>query len=168
MKRGLYVGGFAVLGSTSSSFRGKNARGPCTIRRTHTALEKAAECKPIEYPKAGWQPHVSTGSRRRFFYPNTNHEGETSPATCDSRDPNATDQPESGPVRRGRRQPTARPGVYEIVRDANGRQTPGFKINAQNLRALQDLRTSKDPSQNRNIVLGHASRRRGAGSMQRL
>ncbi|TMH73837.1 MAG: electron transfer flavoprotein-ubiquinone oxidoreductase [Betaproteobacteria bacterium] len=140
MKRGLYVGAL-LFGIDQQLFRGKT---PWTLHHTadHTALEKAAECKPIEYPKPDGS--LTFDRLSSVFLSNTNHE-ENQPCHLRLKDPNAPislnlalyDAPE---------QRYCPAGVYEIVRDAMG-ANPRLQINAQNCVHCKTC-DIKDPSQN--------------------
>jgi electron-transferring-flavoprotein dehydrogenase len=140
MKRGLYIGAL-LFGIDQKLFRG---RTPWTLHHTadHTALKKAADCTPIDYPKP--DGNLTFDRLSSVFLSNTNHE-ENQPCHLRIKDPDAPvrvnlalyDAPE---------QRYCPAGVYEIVRDAadgNAR----LQINAQNCVHCKTC-DIKDPSQN--------------------
>jgi len=140
IKKGLYVGAF-LFGIEQKLFRGKT---PWTLHHTpdHTALKRAAECKPIEYPKP--DGNLTFDRLSSVFLSNTNHE-ENQPCHLHLKDPRVPitinlalyDAPE---------QRYCPAGVYEIVRDATG-ANPRLQINAQNCVHCKTC-DIKDPSQN--------------------
>jgi electron-transferring-flavoprotein dehydrogenase len=140
MAKGLRVGSL-MFGIDQHLFRGK---APWTLRLTadHAKLERAAACRPIDYPKPDG---VLTFDRlSSVFLSNTNH-AEDQPCHLRLRDaavPIATnlalyDAPE---------QRYCPAGVYEIVRDADGKN-PRLQINAQNCVHCKTC-DIKDPTQN--------------------
>jgi electron-transferring-flavoprotein dehydrogenase len=145
MNKGLWLGSL-MFGIDQQLFRGK---APWTLRipvADHTKLKKAADCKPIEYPKPD---NVITFDRlSSVFLSNTNHE-ENQPCHLQLKDPSAAikvnlelyDAPE---------QRYCPAGVYEILRDADG-SNPKLQINAQNCVHCKTC-DIKDPTQNINWV----------------
>jgi electron-transferring-flavoprotein dehydrogenase len=133
--------GTLMFGIDQQLFRG---RAPWTLhlKPDHTKLKKASECKPIDYPKPDG---VLTFDRlSSVFLSNTNHE-ENQPVHLTLKDPEVAikvnlalyDAPET------RYCPAA---VYEIVRDADGRN-PRLQINAANCVHCKTC-DIKDPTQN--------------------
>ena len=140
MSRGLYLGSL-MFGVDQHLLRGK---APWTLRLSpdHLKLRKAAECRPIEYPKPDG---VLTFDRLSSVYlSNTNHE-ESQPCHLTLKNPDVPirvnlslyDAPE---------QRYCPAGVYEIARDADGRN-PRLQINAQNCVHCKSC-DIKDPTQN--------------------
>ena len=139
MKRGLYLGAL-LFGIDQKLFRG---RTPWTLHHTadHTALKKAADCAPIEYPKPDGS--LTFDRLSSVFLSNTNHE-ENQPCHLRLRDSSVPvafnlafyDAPE---------QRYCPAGVYEIVRD--GAAAPRLQINAQNCVHCKTC-DIKDPTQN--------------------
>jgi len=113
----------------------------------HTALKKASECTPIDYPKPDG---VITFDRLSSVYlSNTNHE-EDQPIHLKLKDesiPISVNLPEyDAPEQR-----YCPAGVYEIVRDDDG-SNPRLQINAQNCVHCKTC-DIKDPMQNINWVV---------------
>lgn len=130
---GLLHAGFQTIGGW---------RLPYTLshKADHAQLQKAAQAKPIVYPKPDG---VLTFDRlSSVFLSNTNHE-EDQPVHLKLRDasvPLAVNLPEyAEPAQR-----YCPAGVYEIVEDAGGKR---FQINAQNCVHCKTC-DIKDPSQN--------------------
>jgi electron-transferring-flavoprotein dehydrogenase len=140
MSKGLYLGSL-MFGIDQQLFRGK---APWTLRLTadHLKLKKAADCRPIDYPKPDGV--VTFDRLSSVFLSNTNHE-ENQPCHLTLKDPavpirvnlSLYDAPE---------QRYCPAGVYEIVRDADGRN-PRLQINAQNCVHCKSC-DIKDPTQN--------------------
>jgi electron-transferring-flavoprotein dehydrogenase len=140
LSKGLYLGSF-MFGVDQLLFRG---RAPWTLRLTadHTKLKKAAECRPIAYPKPDGV--VSFDRLSSVFLSNTNHE-ENQPCHLQLKDPEVAiainlrlyDAPE---------QRYCPAGVYEIVREPDG-SNPRLQINAQNCVHCKTC-DIKDPTQN--------------------
>ena len=140
MSRGLWWGSL-MFGIDQTLLRGK---APWTLHLTpdHTKLKKAAECRPIEYPKPDGV--LSFDRLSSVFLSNTNHE-ENQPCHLTLRDPEVPikvnlalyDAPE---------QRYCPAGVYEIVRDGDG-GNPRLQINAQNCVHCKTC-DIKDPTQN--------------------
>lgn len=140
MSKGLYWGSL-MFGIDQIALRGK---APWTLHHSgfdHVKLKKAADCKPIEYPK-----HDGVYSFDRLssvFLSNTNHE-EDQPCHLHLKDATVPvktnlalyDAPE---------QRYCPAGVYEIVRDESG--DPRLQINAQNCVHCKTC-DIKDPTQN--------------------
>jgi electron-transferring-flavoprotein dehydrogenase len=140
MAKGLYLGSL-MFGIDQQLFRGK---APWTLHLTpdHTKLKPAAECTPIDYPKPDG---VLTFDRlSSVFLSNTNH-AEDQPCHLQLRHAEVPietnlalyDAPE---------QRYCPAGVYEIVRDADGKN-PKLQINAQNCVHCKTC-DIKDPTQN--------------------
>ena len=140
MKRGLWLGSL-LFGIDQKLFAG---RLPWTLHHTadHTALKPAADCAPITYPAPDGE--LSFDRLSSVFASSTNHE-EDQPChlrLTDAAVPIAVnlavyDAPEH------RYCPA---GVYEIVRDAEGKN-PHLQINAQNCVHCKSC-DIKDPTQN--------------------
>jgi electron-transferring-flavoprotein dehydrogenase len=138
--KGLYLGS-VMFGVDQLLLRG---RAPWTLRLTpdHTKLKKAAECRPIDYPKPDGV--VSFDRLSSVFLSNTNHE-ENQPCHLQLKDPEVPialnlrlyDAPE---------QRYCPAGVYEIVREPDG-SSPRLQINAQNCVHCKTC-DIKDPTQN--------------------
>jgi electron-transferring-flavoprotein dehydrogenase len=134
-------GGIAYAGLDTYVLRGK---APWTFRNhaDHTQLRPASECPRIEYPKPDGR--ITFDKLSSVFVSNTNHE-EDQRAHLTLRDPDVPirlnlsryDAPE---------QRYCPAGVYEIVREADGRN-PRLQINAQNCVHCKTC-DIKDPSQN--------------------
>ncbi|WP_246262052.1 electron transfer flavoprotein-ubiquinone oxidoreductase [Azoarcus taiwanensis] len=145
MKKGLWLGSL-LFGMDQMLLRGK---APWTLHNSadHTALKKASECTPIDYPK----PDGVLTFDRLFsvFLSNTNHE-EEQPCHLQLKDASVAirinleqyDAPE---------QRYCPAGVYEIVRDGQGGE-PRLQINAQNCVHCKSC-DIKDPTQNINWVV---------------
>ena len=145
MKKGLWLGSL-LFGMDQMLLRGK---APWTLHNSadHTALKKASECTPIDYPK----PDGVLTFDRLFsvFLSNTNHE-EEQPCHLQLKDASVAirinleqyDAPE---------QRYCPAGVYEIVRDGQGGE-PRLQINAQNCVHCKTC-DIKDPTQNINWVV---------------
>ncbi|HMM54458.1 MAG TPA: electron transfer flavoprotein-ubiquinone oxidoreductase [Candidatus Desulfobacillus sp.] len=140
MSKGLWLGSL-MFGIDQQLFRG---RAPWTLRlkADHLQLKKAAECRPIDYPKPDG---VITFDRlSSVFLSNTNHE-ENQPCHLRLKD-------DSVPIRvnlalyDAPEQRYCPAGVYEIVRDENG-ANPRLQINAQNCVHCKTC-DIKDPTQN--------------------
>jgi len=141
MSKGLALGSLMV-GVDQVLFRG---RAPWTLRHHHAdheTLRNRNEAQPIEYPKPDG---VITFDRlSSVFVSNTNH-SEDQPCHLTLKDPSVPitvnleryDAPE---------QRYCPAGVYEIVRDADGRN-PRLQINAQNCVHCKTC-DIKDPTQN--------------------
>ena len=141
MSKGL-VTGTVMVGVDQVLFGG---RAPWTLHHQHAdheTLISRAEAKPIEYPKPDG---VLTFDRlSSVFISNTNHE-ENQPSHLTLKDPAVPirinleryDAPE---------QRYCPAGVYEIVRDAEGKN-PRLQINAQNCVHCKTC-DIKDPTQN--------------------
>jgi electron-transferring-flavoprotein dehydrogenase len=140
MSKGLWWGSL-MFGVDQSLLRG---RAPWTLHLTpdHTKLKKAAECRPIEYPKPDG---VLTFDRlSSVFLSNTNHE-ENQPCHLTLKNPEVPirvnlalyDVPE---------QRYCPAGVYEIVRKGDGGRAR-LQINAQNCVHCKTC-DIKDPTQN--------------------
>ena len=140
MKRGLWLGSL-LFGIDQKLFAG---RLPWTLHHTadHTALKPAADCAPITYPAPDGE--LSFDRLSSVFASSTNHE-EDQPGhlrLTDAAVPIAVnlavyDAPE---------QRYCPAGVYEIVRDAEGKN-PHLQINAQNCVHCKSC-DIKDPTQN--------------------
>ncbi len=119
-------------------------RAPWTHHHSpdHESLEKAIDCKRIEYPKPDGR--VIFDRLSSVFLSSTNHE-ENQPIHLNLKDPNAAisfnlaeyDAPE---------QRYCPAGVYEILRDDDG-SNPRLQINAQNCIHCKTC-DIKDPGQN--------------------
>ncbi|MCC7270438.1 MAG: electron transfer flavoprotein-ubiquinone oxidoreductase [Rhodocyclaceae bacterium] len=140
MSKGLWLGSL-MFGIDQQVFRGK---APWTLRLTadHVKLKKAADCRPIAYPKPDG---VITFDRlSSVFLSNTNHE-ENQPCHLRLKD-------ESVPIRinlalyDAPEQRYCPAGVYEIVHDESG-SNPRLQINAQNCVHCKTC-DIKDPTQN--------------------
>jgi electron-transferring-flavoprotein dehydrogenase len=141
MSKGLPLGSL-MFGIDQMLFRGK---APWTLHHTaadHTRLKKAADCRPIDYPKADG---VITFDRlSSVFLSNTNHE-EDQPC-------HLTLKEQSIPIKvnlalyDAPEQRYCPAGVYEIVRDDAG-DNPHLQINAQNCVHCKSC-DIKDPTQN--------------------
>jgi electron-transferring-flavoprotein dehydrogenase len=129
-----------MFGVDQQVFGGK---APWTLRLTpdHLKLKRAADCRPIDYPKPDG---VLTFDRlSSVFLSNTNHE-ENQPCHLRLKDANIAikvnlalyDAPE---------QRYCPAGVYEIVRDEGN--APRLQINAQNCVHCKTC-DIKDPTQN--------------------
>jgi electron-transferring-flavoprotein dehydrogenase len=137
---GLY-GGIGYSALDTYLFRGK---APWTLRNhaDHTQLKPASESRPIDYPKPDGK--VSFDKLSSVFISNTNHE-EDQRVHLTLGDPSVPigvnlaryDAPE---------QRYCPAGVYEIVRDTDGRN-PRLQINAQNCVHCKTC-DIKDPTQN--------------------
>lgn len=125
-------------------------RVPWTFHHTtpdHESLKKAADCKPIDYPKPDGV--VSFDKLSSVFISNTNHE-EDQPVHLTLKDSSVPvahnlalyDAPE---------QRYCPAGVYEIVRNDDGSE-PRLQINAQNCVHCKTC-DIKDPTQNINWVV---------------
>jgi electron-transferring-flavoprotein dehydrogenase len=140
MSKGLWWGSL-MFGIDQTLLRGK---APWTLHLTpdHTKLKKAAESKPIEYPKPDGV--LSFDRLSSVFLSNTNHE-ENQPCHLTLRNPEVPikvnlalyDAPE---------QRYCPAGVYEIVREGDGGK-PRLQINAQNCVHCKTC-DIKDPTQN--------------------
>jgi electron-transferring-flavoprotein dehydrogenase len=110
----------------------------------YQTLKKAAECKPIAYPKPDGV--ISFDKLSSVFVSNTNHE-EDQPVHLVLKDPTIpirVNLPEyAEPAQR-----YCPAGVYEVVQEADG---PRFQINAQNCVHCKTC-DIKDPEQNINWV----------------
>jgi electron-transferring-flavoprotein dehydrogenase len=139
-------GGVIYAGIDQYVFQG---RAPWTFRihADHTQLRKAAECRPIAYPKPDGV--VSFDKLSSVYLSGVNHE-ENQPSHLTLADPAVPirvnlalyDAPE---------QRYCPAGVYEIVRDAGG-ANPRLQINAQNCVHCKTC-DIKDPTQNINWVV---------------
>ncbi|MCC7548181.1 MAG: electron transfer flavoprotein-ubiquinone oxidoreductase [Burkholderiales bacterium] len=139
-------GGIAYSALDTYVFRGK---APWTMRHhaDHSQLKQASSFRPIEYPRPDGK--VSFDKLSSVFLSNTNHE-EDQPSHLQLKDPSVPigvnlalyDAPE---------QRYCPAGVYEIVRDARGRN-PRLQINAQNCVHCKTC-DIKDPTQNINWVV---------------
>jgi electron-transferring-flavoprotein dehydrogenase len=117
-------------------------KAPWTLKNhaDHTALKKAAECAPIDYPRPDGK--LSFDRLSSVFLSNTNHE-EDQPCHLRLKDASIPvainlalyDAPE---------QRYCPAGVYEIVREEAG---PRLQINAQNCVHCKTC-DIKDPTQN--------------------
>jgi electron-transferring-flavoprotein dehydrogenase len=122
-------------------------RAPWTFRHhdDHSQLKKAADCKPIDYPKPDGT--VSFDKLSSVYISNTNHE-ENQPAHLTLKD-------DSVPVSvnlndyDGPEQRFCPAGVYEFIEDAGNKQ---LQINAQNCVHCKTC-DIKDPTQNINWVV---------------
>jgi electron-transferring-flavoprotein dehydrogenase len=138
-------GGLMHAGLDTYLLRG---RAPWTLRHhpDHKSLKKAAECRPIDYPKPDGK--VSFDRNSSVYLSNTNHE-ENQPVHLTLRDAAVPirvnlaeyDAPE---------QRYCPAGVYEIVRNEQG--APRLQINAQNCVHCKTC-DIKDPMQNINWVV---------------
>jgi electron-transferring-flavoprotein dehydrogenase len=139
MSKGLWLGSL-MFGIDQQLFGGK---APWTLHLTadHLKLKRAADCRPIDYPKP--DGNLTFDRLSSVFLSNTNHE-ENQPCHLRLKDPEVAikvnlalyDAPE---------QRYCPAGVYEIVRDeANA---PRLQINAQNCVHCKSC-DIKDPSQN--------------------
>jgi electron-transferring-flavoprotein dehydrogenase len=141
MSRGLYYGTFMV-GLDQVLFRGK---APWTLHHQHRDNEMLLpkdQCKPIDYPKPDG---VLTFDRlSSVFVSNTNH-NEDQPAHLTLKDP-AVPIKINLPQYDAPEQRYCPAGVYEIVRDDDGRN-PRLQINAQNCVHCKTC-DIKDPRQN--------------------
>jgi electron-transferring-flavoprotein dehydrogenase len=110
----------------------------------YQTLKKAADCKPIAYPKPDGV--ISFDKLSSVFLSNTNHE-EDQPVHLVLKDPTIpirVNLPEyAEPAQR-----YCPAGVYEVVQEADG---PRFQINAQNCVHCKTC-DIKDPEQNINWV----------------
>jgi electron-transferring-flavoprotein dehydrogenase len=140
MSKGLYPGTMMV-GIEQTLFGGKV---PWTLHHRHADHEctrPAAECQPIEYPKADGR--LSFDRMSSVFISNTNHE-ENQPSHLTLKD-------DSVPVGvnlakyAGPEQRYCPAGVYEFVKDPEGRDR--LQINAQNCVHCKTC-DIKDPLQN--------------------
>jgi electron-transferring-flavoprotein dehydrogenase len=132
-------GGIAYSALDTYVLRGK---APWTLKNhaDHTALKKAAECAPIDYPRPDGK--LSFDRLSSVFLSNTNHE-EDQPCHLRLKDDSIPvainlalyDAPE---------QRYCPAGVYEIVREEAG---PRLQINAQNCVHCKTC-DIKDPTQN--------------------
>jgi len=142
---GMWVG-VAYAGLDHYVFQG---RAPWTFRvhADHTQLRKAAECRPIAYPKPDGV--VTFDKLSSVYLSGVSHE-ENQPSHLTLADPAVAikvnlalyDAPE---------QRYCPAGVYEIVRDADG-SNPRLQINAQNCVHCKTC-DIKDPTQNINWVV---------------
>ena len=138
-RRGRWIG--LGMSGLEMTLRG---RTPWTLRQhaDHESLNRAADSKPIEYPKPDGV--ITFDKMSSIFLSNTNHE-ENQPVHLTLKDA-------SVPVRHNLflyDEPAQRycpAGVYEIVRDDNG-ANPQFVINAQNCVHCKTC-DIKDPTQN--------------------
>lgn len=139
MSKGLWLGSI-LFGIDQQLFRGK-APWTLPLSADHLKLKKAADCRPIEYPKPD---NALTFDRlSSVFLSNTNHE-ENQPCHLRLKDADVPikvnlalyDAPE---------QRYCPAGVYEIVRDAAGGER--LQINAQNCLHCKTC-DIKDPTQN--------------------
>ena len=138
-RRGRWIG--LGMSGLEMTLRG---RTPWTLRQhaDHESLNRAADSKPIEYPKPDGV--VTFDKMSSVFLSNTNHE-ENQPVHLTLKDA-------SVPVRHNLflyDEPAQRycpAGVYEIVRDEKG-ANPQFVINAQNCVHCKTC-DIKDPTQN--------------------
>ncbi|HEX7775230.1 MAG TPA: electron transfer flavoprotein-ubiquinone oxidoreductase [Parvibaculum sp.] len=108
------------------------------------SLKKAADCKPIDYPKPDGK--VSFDKLSSVFISATNHE-EDQPVHLKLKDP-AIPIAYNLPTFAEPAQRYCPAGVYEVVRDAEG-NNPRFQINAQNCVHCKTC-DIKDPTQNIN------------------
>jgi electron-transferring-flavoprotein dehydrogenase len=139
-------GGIAYSAIDTYLLRG---RAPWTLghHADHTQLRRAADCRPIEYPKPDGK--ITFDRLSSVFVSNTNHE-EDQPVHLQIKDAAVPvgvnlalyDAPE---------QRYCPAGVYEIVRDAGG-ANPRLQINAQNCVHCKTC-DIKDPTQNINWVV---------------
>jgi electron-transferring-flavoprotein dehydrogenase len=144
-RRGLFAG---LLNAAIDTYL-LRGRAPWTLHHTpdYTHLHKAAESKPIAYPKPDGK--VSFDRLSSVFISNTNHE-ENQPPHLQLKDPAKAievnyrlyDAPE---------QRYCPAGVYEIVRDG-AEAAPRLQINAQNCVHCKTC-DIKDPTQNINWVV---------------
>ena len=144
MKRGLWVG--SLLFGIDQKLFGGNV--PWTLHNSadHTTLKRAADCTPIAYPKPDGA--LSFDRLSSVFVSSTNHD-EDQPCHLRLKDASVPiainlalyDAPE---------QRYCPAGVYEIVRDADGKN-PSLQINAQNCVHCKTC-DIKDPTQNINWV----------------
>ena len=140
MAKGLALGS-VMFGIDQMLFGGK---APWTLHHAaadHTKLKKAAECRPINYPKPDG---VLTFDRLSSVYlSNTSHE-ENQPCHLNLRDPAVPIEinlaPYDAPEQR-----YCPAGVYEIVRDSG--KEPRLQINAANCIHCKTC-DIKDPTQN--------------------
>ncbi|KQM75632.1 electron transfer flavoprotein-ubiquinone oxidoreductase [Xylophilus sp. Leaf220] len=120
---------------------------PWTIHRReadHTRLKRAAECKPIKYPKADGK--LTFDRLSSVFVSNTNHE-EQQPAHLTLKDPTVPTRINL-PQYAGPEQRYCPAGVYEFVADeAAGPGAERLQINAQNCVHCKTC-DIKDPTQN--------------------
>jgi len=140
MSKGLYLGSL-MFGIDQTLLRGK---APWTLHLTpdHTKLKKAADCRPIDYPKPDGV--LSFDRLSSVFLSNTNHK-EDQPCHLTLKDP-AIPIKVNLAVYDAPEQRYCPAGVYEIVRDANG-DNPRLQINAQNCVHCKTC-DIKDPTQN--------------------
>ncbi|MGV8998489.1 MAG: electron transfer flavoprotein-ubiquinone oxidoreductase [Parvibaculaceae bacterium] len=110
----------------------------------HETLKKAADCKPIDYPKPDGK--ISFDKLSSVFISATNHE-EDQPVHLKLKDP-AIPVAYNLPTYAEPAQRYCPAGVYEIVRDESG-GNPRFQINAQNCVHCKTC-DIKDPTQNIN------------------
>ncbi|HXH04259.1 MAG TPA: electron transfer flavoprotein-ubiquinone oxidoreductase [Candidatus Competibacteraceae bacterium] len=138
-------GGMLYSAIDTYLFRGK---APWTLHHhaDHTALKKASDCYPIEYPKPDGQ--VSFDKLSSVFLSNTNHE-EDQPCHLRLKDPSVAISVNyniyAGPESR-----FCPAGVYEFVKDEAG--NPRLQINFQNCVHCKTC-DIKDPTQNINWVV---------------
>jgi electron-transferring-flavoprotein dehydrogenase len=134
-------GGIAYSALDTYLLRGK-APWTLTHHADHTQLRRAADCRPVGYPKPDGK--ITFDRLSSVFISNTNHEEDQPPhlRLKDDAVPVGVnlalyDAPE---------QRYCPAGVYEIVRDANG-SNPRLQINAQNCVHCKTC-DIKDPTQN--------------------
>ena len=123
---------------------------PWTLRHRkadHESLKRAQECRRIEYPKPDGK--LSFDRLSSVFISNTNHE-EDQPVHLQLRDPSIPVNVNL-PLYDAPEQRYCPAGVYEIVRDDDGRN-PRLQINAQNCVHCKTC-DIKDPLQNINWVV---------------
>jgi electron-transferring-flavoprotein dehydrogenase len=123
-------------------------RAPWTLRHTpdHLHLKKAAESRPIAYPKPDGK--VSFDRLSSVFISNTNHE-ENQPSHLRLKNPEVAISVNYA-LYDGPEQRYCPAGVYEFVKSETG--TPRLQINAQNCVHCKTC-DIKDPTQNINWVV---------------
>jgi electron-transferring-flavoprotein dehydrogenase len=140
LDKGLYWGGL-MFGIDQIVFRGK---APWTLHRQfadHEKLKPASQCSPIAYPKPDG---VLTFDRLSSVYlASTNHE-ENQPAHLTLKD-SAVPTSINLPIYAGPEQRYCPAGVYEFVKDDDGRER--LQINFQNCVHCKTC-DIKDPTQN--------------------
>jgi electron-transferring-flavoprotein dehydrogenase len=123
-------------------------RAPWTFRHTpdHLHLKKAAECRPIAYPKPDGK--VSFDRLSSVFISNTNHE-ENQPVHLQLKNPEVAIDVNYA-LYAGPEQRYCPAGVYEFVKSETGSER--LQINAQNCVHCKTC-DIKDPTQNINWVV---------------
>ena len=138
------------LGAAFTWFDQNVAHGrlPFTLRNPvpdHAGLRRAADCRPIDYPKPDGV--ISFDRLSSVYLSSTNHE-EDQPCHLQLADP-AIPVKHNLPLYAEPAQRYCPAGVYEVVESADG---PRFQINAQNCVHCKTC-DIKDPAQNINWVV---------------